>query len=821
MALRRARVRLVRTSVLAVAVILTLIWWWPRSVLPPLDGRRPLAGLHRPVEVRFDAFGIPHIAAQSSGDAWMAVGYLQARDRLWQMELYRRAASGRLAELLGENLVPIDQRFLTLGLHRAAELEWARAAPDVRQALERYTAGVNAAIAACGWWKLPLELQLLRVRPSPWTPVDSLAIGKLFAWRLGENHAAELLRYALAQELGARGEDLLGVRGKGLLGVRGKGRGVNDQRPGVASALALHAFPFAPAASSTLPAGLQWLSDDHHAASNSWVISGARTARGRPLLANDPHLTIEMPSVWWEVHVTADADAPGPPLNVTGVTIPGIPFVLIGHNDRIGWGVTNSGADVQDLYVERLDPARRHYLSAEAGGTWEPLTTTHYDIRVKGRRDPLPFDVRETAHGPVMNADDWRDPLPGTTPLSGSLSETVLALRWEAVRQGESAGAFLALARAGNWDAFVAAVRGFSAPSQNFAYADVDGNIGYAMSGFVPLRKSGDGTFPIPGWTSDSEWQGFIPLDQLPVARNPPSGQIINANNEVDPQFPLFLTRDWVAPFRAARIAQMLDPASKPGGLDIAAMQRMQADIRSLSAEAILKALGDAVPDELRQWRCEVDGGAASAFYEAFEEALWRRTFADDMSPALYDRFYRYAANERFAGLHIIINDPDSPWFDDRSTPNVRERRDDVARLAASDARAVLNRLFGASSSWHWDRMHAVKFSHALSGGGRVLDWFFSRGPIPVAGDGMTVNKTATNLRRPYETSEAASYRQILDVGAWDRSLAVNTAGESGHPASPHYFDQNPLWREGRYHPVPFSPAAVEVATVSQLELVP
>ena len=738
----------------------------------------------------------------------MAVGYLQARDRLWQMELYRRAASGRLAELLGEDLVPIDQRFLTLGLRRAAEVDWGRAAPELRSALERYAEGVNAAIAAGGRWKLPLELQLLRVQPSPWSPVDSLAIGKLFAWRLGENHAAELLRYALAQELGPRGDE--------LLGVRGKGQAVSDQ--GVARALALHPSPLATAGPVSLPSGLEWLSDEHHAASNSWVISGARTASGRPLLANDPHLTIEMPSVWWEVHVSADAGAPEPSLNVTGVTIPGIPFVLIGHNDRIGWGVTNSGADVQDFYVERLDAARQRYLSSQADDTWAPLKTIHDEIRVKGRRDPLPFDVRETAHGPVMNPADWRDPLPGPGALSGALNDTVLALRWDAVREGDAAGAFLALAHAGNWSAFVAAVRAFGAPSQNFAYADVDGNIGHAMSGLVPVRRSHDGATPAQGGTHESEWEGSIALERLPAMENPSSGQLIAANNQVDPQFPLLITRDWVAPFRAERIAQLL---GERRGLDLPAMEQIQADITSLSADSILRALGDAVPDELRQWNRVVDARSSSTFYEAFEEALWRRTFADEMSPALYDRFYRYAANERLAGLHLVINDPVSPWFDDRSTPALRERRDDIARLAADDARASLGRRFGTPSSWQWDRIHAVKFSHALSGGGRVLDWLFSRGPVPVDGDGMTVNKTTTNLRRPYETSDAASYRQILDVGAWDQSVAVNTAGESGHPASPHYFDQNALWRAGRYHSLPFSRGAVEAATVSQLELVP
>jgi penicillin amidase len=251
-------------------------------------------------------------------------------------------------------------------------------------------------------------------------------------------------------------------------------------------------------------------------------------------------------------------------------------------------------------------------------------------------------------------------------------------------------------------------------------------------------------------------------------------------------------------------------------------MQQIHADITSGSADWILKTI--AVPDsikELRTWNRRVDERPVSLVYEAFEEALWRRTFADDMSAPLYERFYRYTANERFAGLHAVINDPQSAWWDDRSTPNIKETRDDIVRQAADEALAGLRARFGEPSNWRWDEAHALTFSHALSAGGDVLDWFFSRGPIPVGGDSMTINKTTTDLRGPYATFEAASYRQILDVGAWDGSLAINTTGQSGHPRSPHYFDQNRLWRQVQYRPLPFTRQAVEAATVSQLELVP
>jgi penicillin G amidase len=799
--------------VLAVGVMLfAAAFWLTRHVIPPLDGRTPVPGLRAAVDVRFDRFAIPHISASSDEDAWLAVGLLHGRDRLWQMELYRRAASGRLSEVLGEATVGIDRRFLTLGLRQAAEIEWRQTPPDVRTAFERYAAGVNQAMSA-GATRLPLELQLLRVRPEPWTPVDSLAIGKLFAWRLGENHNAELLRYELAQALGPRAEELLPgppswaptILGSSS-GLRAEGKGA---RPSTVDRRLTHddrRSTLDDRRLTVLP-GLEWLTAGGSALSNSWVVSGARTASGRPLLANDPHLMIEMPSALWEAHITS------PAMNVAGVTIPGVPFVIIGHNERIGWGLTNVGTDVQDFFIEQLDPARVKYL---VGDTWIPIETTHYTIAVRGGQ-PLDVEVRSTRHGPILNAGEWHDPIAGSGLGAQPLEQTVLALKWDVIR-GESAAAFYALSRAANWDEFVAATRKFSAPAQNFVYADVEGNIGYAMSGLLPLRSEGDGSVPLPGWPDAADWRAVVDPNRLPAALNPSAAQIVTANNEVARDLPFTITRDWVAPFRAIRIGDMLGTRQ---GLDIPSFAAMQADITSASADYLLRALGGAVPEQLRDWDRRVDARATSAFYEAFEAAMWRRTFADEMPEPLYGYFYRYAGNERFAGLRAIISDSHSIWFDDRSTPGVRETRDDVVRAAAADASASLRARFGDSSEWRWDQIHAVKFSHALAGGGRLLDWFFSRGPVPVAGDNMTVNKATTNLRRPFETSEAASYRQILDVGAWDESLGVTPSGQSGHPGSPHYFDQNDLWRQVRYHPMPFSRQAVERATAAVLELVP
>lgn len=801
-------------------------WWWVHRSVPPLAGRLSLPGLSAPVDVRFDGFAIPHISAVSDADAWRAVGFLQARDRLWQMDLYRRAASGRLSELLGEPTVAVDQRFLTLGLRRAAEHEWQQAPAAVRAAFEHYAAGVNSAMSVPRGART-LEHQLLGVVPEPWTPVDSLAITKLFAWRLAENHRAELLRYLLVDAIGPRALELFPpppewaptvVESAGigrLADWKVDGFKNSPIEPGTRPIW--NSANWRTSQSANLPIrrsandlpGLEWLYDSR-AMSNGWVVHGSRTATGRPLLANDPHLNVEMPSVWWEVHVTSDT------LDVAGTTIPGIPFIVIGHNRHIGWGLTNVGTDVQDFFVERLDPDRRRYQVAEK---WVPLSTRREQIRIRGREQPMVFEVRSTRHGPVLSPEGWRDLQPGDPPDTRPLPELVLALKWPVANEPGSAAAFDRLARTTNWPGFVAAVRQFPAPAQNFLYADAGGNIGYAMSGLVPARTQSDGSVPSPGWQPDNDWAGYVDVGRLPTLFNPPSGLIASSNNQVDPSLDFVVTQDWVAPFRAQRVIELLGARS---GFDATAMQRIHADITSRSADHLLKHVE--IPErvaELRAWDRRVDGRPVSLLFQAFEAALWTRTFADEFPPALYEHFYRYAANERFAGLHAIIADPWSSWFDDRATTDVVESRAATARAAAADAVAGLRAQFGAPATWRWDAAHAVKYSHVLAGGGRLLDWFFSRGPVPVSGDGMTVNKTTPNLRRPYATSEAASYRQILDPGMWDASLAVNTTGQSGHPRSPHYFDQNMLWRQTQYRPLPFTRDAVERATVSRLELVP
>jgi penicillin amidase len=815
------------TLVLAVAAC-TACWFLLKGTLPPLQGQLRLPGLSAPVEVLFDAYAVPHVYARDPDDAWTAVVFLHARERLWQMEVYRRATGGRLSEVFGPATLPADRRFLGLGLRRAAAAEWQTATPQVRSALEHYAAGVNAATAAMGRWKRPPEFLLLGVTPEPWTPVDSLAVARLLAWRLAENRRGELVRGRLTRAIGPAETNLL------MGSMPSSAPAILDAAAPAPPAGAKAAATSAPQPfgsghvrleTPAMPPGLEWLDLTARAGdSNSWVIAGSRTKTGRPLLANDPHLQVEMPSIWYEVHVIAAG------LDVEGVTLPSAPFVIIGHNGKIAWGITNTGADVVDFYVEDVDMTVRKYLSR---GQWLPLSSLKVPIGVRGLSKPADFEIFSTAHGPlVATENNWEEP-PDLASQSGRLTPRPLALRWEAITQGETAGAFDGMNRAASWDEFLRAVRRFGAPSSNFVYADVDGHIGYAMSGRLPIRSGSDGGTPVPGWTGEYDWTGTVPPERLPAILDPPSGAIVTANAEVDRRWPAVMTRDWDAPFRTERIVQLLGART---GLTQDDMHDIQMDVHAVAAERILAAVEAArkspafdkaepearlAIDRLRLWDRQVDGRPVVALYEAFVRALWRRTFADEMEPDVYAQFAEYGLSERYTGIFQIIDDPASHWWNDIATLEKREMRDDIVLLAAADAVIALRTKFGDESNWNWDRMHALTFRHALGAGGALLNWAFSRGPVPMVGDSYTVRKASVDARSPYSVVDISSYRQVLDVGNWDQSRAVNTTGQSGNMMSSHYFDQNPLWSGGTYRTFAFTRSAVEKASASRLLLTP
>jgi penicillin amidase len=490
--------------------------------------------------------------------------------------------------------------------------------------------------------------------------------------------------------------------------------------------------------------------------------------------------------------------------------------------------MTNTGADVQDLYLERFDVAGKRFFSR---GAWQNAEVSAVDIPVRGGRVET-FEVWRTPRGAVYAAPglDWQEPPAWLTPAGREPGEQrAFVLRWDALT-GDVAASFEALNRATDWPSFLAAVDAFSVPSQNIVYADVEGNVGYAMSGRVPVRAGGDGTFPSDGASGAGEWTGSVAPSSSPRVFNPASGYVTTSNNEISRGSAV--TRDWAAPFRASRLDAEL---AKGQGLDLDAMAALQNDRRSLAAERVLAGLPGAIEEAKRRgadaapslealmrlsgWDRVVDERPVVTLYEIFEQILWRRTFEDEMDTPLFRMFFEWAGAERWSGLFTVLGDRQSRWWDDVGTIDRRESRDDVFVLAAGEADEEMKAVYGADA--RWDQVHAARFTHPIGNAARPLDWIFSAGPVPVSGDGTTVMRVSFNRLRPYAAWEHPSWRQVFDVGQWDQARVVLPAGQSGHIMSPHHFDQNELWRQGRYRSQPFTRAAVDAAAAHRLLLTP
>ena len=517
--------------VLLIIVVAGGGYWWLRQSLPQVDGEIEVAGLKAPVTIMRDRFAIPRIEAESLLDATFALGFVHAQDRLWQMEFQRRLGAGRLAEVVGEAAVPTDRFMRTLGLYRRSEASLAHLEPATIVWLEAYADGVNAYLER-RTGPLPLEFLILgHIEPEAWRPADSLVWLRLMALDLGTNYRDELTRARLATRLSPEQIGDLWP----------------DYPEDAPVTLATPALPLDRLAAALPPA------PPARVGSNAWVLAGSRTADGAPLLANDPHLQLRAPGVFYLAQLRTRE------VELAGATLPGVPGVVLGHNGQIAWGFTNAGFDTQDLFIERIDPDDPARYLTPAGSA--PFARREEVIEVKGAA-PVILEVRETRHGPVLS-----DLLAGAVETFGG--DHVVALAWTALAEDDvSLQALLGFSRARDWAGFVAALRQVTSPVQNILYADTSGRIGFYAPGRVPIRKAGDGRWPVPGWTGDYDWQGAIPFEELPHAVDPPGGVIINANNRVvPPGYPHLLTADWEAPYRARRLARLLGAEVRSGGI--------------------------------------------------------------------------------------------------------------------------------------------------------------------------------------------------------------------------------------------------------------
>jgi penicillin amidase len=837
------RVGMIIIALLVILVLFGYLWVKVNSQksFPQTNGEISIPGLEMTVNVYRDNMGVPNIYARSTHDLFMAQGYVHAQDRFWQMDFWRHIGSARLAELLPSQ-VKTDAFLRTLGWKQLAEQEYAAMKPEEKSLLDAYAEGVNAFMNTHNGTELSLEYGILKLlnpgyKLEPWTPVNTLTWAKSMAWDLGGNMGEEINRAILLKTLPIESiNDLYPPYSQDFpVVVPTIGDNVLQSNPGTVAAkinipvsqLISVSEKIALLDSLLGPSG-------NDIGSNNWVVSGSRTVSGMPLLANDPHLSIQMPSIWYQVGLHCQPTNDACPYNVTGFSFAGVPGIVVGHNDRIAWGVTNVGPDVMDLFIEKVNPENPNQY--EYKGEWVDMDLRKETLLVGGS-DPVEITVRSTIHGPVIS--DTYGPLAqqAATP-QGSFTQKagitlpdnyVIALKWTALEPTQLFSAIWGFNKAQNWDEFRTAARDFVVPAQNLVYADVDGNIGYQMPGNIPIRKSGDGRFPVPGWTGEFDWQGYIPFEELPFVFNPKSGFIATANNQVNPRdYPYLITNDWDYGFRANRIVELI--TSAPGPIDIAYFQKIQGDNFDASAEMLVPLLlnvdlGDANLDEIRSILKNWDfqngmDSAPAALYAAFWQKFLSNTFGDelpaDMQPAGSSRWFEVVRN--------MASQPDSHWWDSQLTPDVVETRDEIIKQSFNQAVTYIQSMLGKDpTKWHWGDLHTATFQNQTLGKSGIapIEMLFNRGPFPTSGGASIVNATGWNATKNFELTSLPSLRMIVDLGDLRNSLTVHPTGQSGHAYDPHYIDMVDLWRNIQYYPMLWNEQSIVSKAVGHLVLNP
>ena len=749
---------------------------WLRAGLPDYGRALTVSGLTAPVHIVRDLHAVPRIQAESMADAYFALGLVHCQDRLWQMDMMRRLGAGRLAEVMpsavSDRVLRSDRAMRSLGLYRLAESSYAALAPEVRYALDVYAAGVNFCLSN---WRgpLPVEFQMLGYRPEPWRPADSLVWSKLEALQLSGNFREELLRSRLSTILTPSqiGELFPTASAPATLADAGlDGRGLAELAERVTGALPP---PLGPAL-----------------ASNEWVVDGAHSASGKPVLANDPHLGLQAPILWYLARIET------PELTLAGATVPGVPFHVLGHNEAIAWGITNTGSDTQDLFVERLGSDPNRYETPLGA---KPFDTRDEIIRHRdGTTETL--TVRLTRHGPVLPEDSA---LGNTKTAAGH----VLALAFTGLSERDTTSeALYRLNRARDWRGFVAALRLYQSPQVNFAYADTAGAIGFISPGLVPVRARGNGLLPAPGWNGNWDWTGTIPFESLPQAINPPTGRFVNANNApAGPGYPFLLSAHWPDSARAERIETLLN---RVGPQSVSASVAMQRDIFTAPARRLLplmlpqpgpdteslSRLGQTAVQLLRAWTFQAGRDQpAPLIFSWWLRELNRELFAERLGPMFPDY---WDLHPQVIG-HILGEAPS--WCDQPGHPHSRSCTDLLHTSLETAMRDLAARRGDDPTVWRWGDEHRAALNHPLFSRLPVIGSLFAIGP-PADGDAFTLNcggSAIANADAPFRDIHGPGLRAVYDLADLDQSLFMIATGESGNPLSPYYSDFVQPWRDG------------------------
>jgi penicillin amidase len=764
-----------------------------RKRLPQTEGEITLPGLTAPVEIIRDRWGIPHIYAQSEADAFFAQGFVHAQDRLFQMELNRRTAQGRLSEIFGALALDTDRTARTFGFNRLGKADWDLLAEELYDGLTAYAAGVNAFIDQPKL-KLPVEFLMLGQKPEPWQPEDSLAFSRVMIWQLSHAWQGEIIQAEIAEVVGVER----------------------------AAELEIHYPQINPL---TLPKGIEFNALDPDGnlrkipgpflergkGSNAWAVSPSRSASGSAVLCNDMHLALSLPSLWYEVHLNA-AEA----LHVSGVSLPGTPLVMVGHNASIAWGMTLAFTDAEDLYVEQIDSQNRYLYQDE----WQAAEVIEEAIKIKGQDQPHVEPIVVTRHGPVISK------VVGDQPQS--LSVQSMALRPTTAIEG-----WYRLNHARGWDDFVAAMRLIEAPQLNVAYVDVENNIGYWVTGKVPLRAKGDGSVPAPGWSGEYEWVGEVPFEQMPHALNPEQGYLVSCNHKIVPDdYSHFLGNVWMNGYRARRLTELIESRPK---LSMQDHQQFQMDVKCLPGLELVQRLADfSDPTEdvqlalglLRGWDGFLTpGSVGGTVYEVVRYTLVRNLLIPGLGEELAYKLMGKGfhpllmhSNEFYGSdtttLLRLLDTPDSWW--------VQQAGGRQALIAKSLQEAVVwlrEELGSDQADWQWGALHRVNFLHPMSLQ-KPFDQVFDRGPFAIGGDTDTPLQTAMYPHDPYDNKAwSPSFRQIIDLGDLSTAVAIHPPGQSGQLASLHYDDLAQPWLEGEYHPMLWTREQVEAEARAKLVL--
>lgn len=751
--------------------------WWAlfRRPLPRTAGTLRVAGISGSVEIRRDRWGAPHLRAGSLADAWFGQGFCHGQDRLWQLDLYRRVSSGRLAEIAGPAGIRLDRFTRTLGLRRVALAEEAALDGELREALDAYSAGVNAAAEAAR--SLPVEFRLARIRFEPWRPADSLTIAKLLAFGLSTNWERELLRADMARELGP---ELAARLEPGY--PAGNPVALEPGSPWAGDGLALAgqldairaALGFAPEATG----------------SNNWAVAPGRSATGGALLAGDPHLSPTMPGITYQLAIEVGGR------RCRGSSFPGRIGIVFGQNDDVAWSLTNTMADVMDLFVERIEAD-----SYEFRGEWLPLEREEQEIQVRGRSQPERLTVRRTHHGPIVNEALDAEP------------QEPLALRWSALDQACLTEASLGVLAVRSGAELVASLEAHNAPVSNLVWADCHGSIGFKVIGAVPIRAGGCPDLPRPGWTGEFEWEDWVDYAELPELTDPDEGYVLTANNRITPDgYPHHITSDWLDGYRARRIEDLL--ASRTDH-DLDGFQAMQTDVLSLPGLETAHRLSRLRPrdqretaaiERLRSWDGRmVPDSIAATIYQAFTVSLGREVARGAIGDRdLAERWLDRADNP-------FMNHVTSPWrwqshllalWEEADDELVGRPWDGLVLDALRAALASLEERFGPDpGAWRWGAVHAVEFPHSLGAASPLLARIFSR-RLEVGGAQETIAQVGWDTNDPYHAIWAPAWRMVADPAAPERSRWQAFTGQSGHVASRHYDDLQPRWARGEMQPM-------------------